>query len=158
MTANLFSLIITTMSFEHLPTELYDAILSHIPASNLQATVLSVTRAIPFSPVARSHLFRNIRITHPEQAILLYQRLRKGTTPNHSVQTREVQPTSWVRDLAVESWSVNADIVINVLHRLTKLQSLKICVGPSNFTPEHLEELFRRPLTGLTYLAIRFRP
>lgn len=150
------------MSFEHLPTELYDAILSHIPASNLQATVLSVTRAIPFSPVARSHLFRNIRITHPEQAILLYQRLRKcnsiGIAPNHSVQTREVQPTVWVRDFAVESWSVDADIVINVLHMLTKLQSLKLCVGPNNFTPEHLEELFRRPLTGLTYLAIRFRP
>lgn len=143
------------MSFEDLPTELYDAILSHIPASDLQATVLAVTRAIPFSPVSWSHLFRNIRITRAEQAILLYGRLRQrnstGTTP-------AVQPAAWVRDFAIESWFVDADVVVNTLHMLTKLQSLKICVGPSNFSPEHLEELFRRPLTGLKYLSIRFRP
>ena len=140
------------MSFESLPTELYDAIFSHISPPDLQGTVLAVTRAIPLSSVPLHHLFRNVRISHPEQAILLYRRLR-----HHDSETEGKRPASWVRVLSLESWSVDAEVVINLLHLLPQLQSLNVWVGPTNFAPDRLEELFSKPLT-VQYLAIRFRP
>src|SRR6266540_2768079 len=129
------------MSFQYLPTELYDSILGHVPLSDLQSTALAVTRAIPSSPVPLYHLFRSIRITHPQQGILLYHRLRQrsqtvseNNTDNRS-GSEEEEPASWVRGFSVESWIVDAKVIINVLRLLSKLQSLSIWVGPTNFSP-----------------------
>jgi hypothetical protein len=146
------------MSFQSLPTELYDAIFSHIPSADLQATVLAVTRAIPLSSVPLHHLFCHVRISHPAQAILLYTRLRQNDfSSTETPQSDRKLPASWVRGLSVESWSVDAEVVINLLRMLPLLQSLSIWVGPTNFAPEHLEQLFSKPL-AIQYLAIRFRP
>ena len=145
------------MSFQYLPTELYDSILGHVPLSDLQSTVLAVTRAIPSSPVPLYHLFRNIRITHPQQGILLYHRLRQRNQTDDRSGSEEEEPASWVRGFSVESWTADAEVIINILRLLSKLQSLNVWVGPTNFSPEHLEELLSKPLT-LQYLSVRFQP
>jgi len=103
------------MPFDDLPGELYDLILSHVPEDDLVKTILSVTRALPYS------------------------------------------------------WTADAEIVLNILSLLPNLTRLVLWVGPTNFTPEHLEELFdlRRQEAGsrclkcvgrLKYLSVRFRP
>lgn len=140
------------MSFDNLPGDLYECILSHIPSSDLQKTVLAVTRAIPLSPVPLSSLFRSIRITYPPQAICLYRRLRlsKGLSGDEAA--------AWVKDFSVESWSVDADVILNVVRLLPRLQTLNVWIGPDNFTPEHLEELFLKPFVELKHLSLRFRP
>jgi len=152
------------MSFEYLPTELYDAILCHVQSTDIQHTVLAVTRAIPLSPVPLHHLFRSIRITHPEQAVQLYRRLRQKTSPvgsqtDNTNSSSELQPiAAWVKELSVKSWSVDADVVINVVCLLPGLQSLTVWIGPNNFAPEHLEEMFLKPFRSLRNLSLRFRP
>ena len=137
--------------FERLPTELYESILSHVPSSELQQTLLSVTRAIPLSPVPISHLFHCIRITYPARAVNLYRRLRPRNLSGNNA-------ADFVKEFSVECWSVDAEVIVNLLHLLPKLQRLNIWVGPDNFTPEHLEELFLKPFLELKYLSLRFRP
>lgn len=144
------------MSFDSLPTELYDAILSHIPSSDLQQTVLSVTRAIPLSPVRLSHLFHSIRITYPAQAVNLYRRLRLRK-PHRAVNTGN-EAAAWVKEFSIEAWSVDADVTLNLVRLLPNLQKLNVWIGPDNFAPEHLEEMFRKPFLGLEHLSLRFRP
>ena len=139
------------MSFDQLPTELYESVLSHVPSSELQQTLLSVTRAIPSSPVPISRLFHRIRITYPARAVHLYRRLRPRKGNNN-------EAADWVKEFSIECWSVDADVVVNLIRLLPKLQTLNIWIGPNNFTPEHLEELFLKPFLGLNYLSLRFRP
>ncbi|KAF8808049.1 hypothetical protein BYT27DRAFT_7098156 [Phlegmacium glaucopus] len=144
------------MSFDKLPTELYDSILSHVPSSDLQQTVLSVTRAIPLSPVSHSHLFHSIRITYAAQAVFLYRRLRqKKILP---VDTSRKEAAAWVKEFSVESWSVDADVILHLVRLLPNLQTLNIWIGPDNFAPEDLEELFLKPFVELKYLSLRFKP
>ena len=138
------------MPFDNLPTELYDSILSHVPSSDLQQTVLSVTRAIPLSPVRISNLFHSIRIRDSTQAINLYLRLTKSH--------RGDEAAAWVKELSIESWSVNADVAVNLVRLLSKLQTLRIWIGPDNFEPDHLEELSLKPFLELEHLSFRFRP
>ena len=139
------------MSFETLPAELYDAIFYQVPAAALQETVLATTRAIPLAPVPLHHLFRCVRLRRPEQTILLYRRLRISLTERE-------QTAGWVKEFSLETWSVDAEIVINIVRLLPNLHALTIWVGPNSFAPEQLEELFSKPLLGLHYLALRFRP
>jgi hypothetical protein len=145
------------MSFETLPAELYDAIFYQVPAAALQDTVLATTRAIPLAPVPVHHLFRCVRLRHSEQAALLYRRLRKRTADASSLAERK-QTAEWVKEFSLETWSVDAEVVINLVRLLPNLQAVTIWVGPSSFAPEQLEELFSNPLPGLRYLALRFRP
>jgi len=142
------------MSFNTLPTELYDAIFEQVPTAELQETVLATTRAIPSAPVSLHHLFRCVHLRAPEQAILLYRRLRN---PKHTASAA-IATAGWVKEFSLEMWSVDAEIVINLVRLLPNLQALTIWVGPSSFAPEHLEELFSKPLLSLRYLALRFRP
>ncbi|TFK41993.1 hypothetical protein BDQ12DRAFT_349859 [Crucibulum laeve] len=137
-----------------LPTELYSSILNHVPQESLQQTVLSLTRALPFSPIPLFFLFQCIRLTHAEQVVLLHRTLR--TKKMRDDQQNSV--TSWVREFSLESWLADADVVINLLRQLPKLKSLSLWIGPNNFSPEHLEELFAKPIPGLKYLSLRFRP
>lgn len=142
------------LMFEQLPTELYESILSHVPSSELQQTLLSVTRAIPLSPVPISHLFHSIRITYPARAVHLYRRLRPRKTSDLSGNNA----ADLVKEFSVECWSVDAEIIVNLIHLLPKLQRLNIWIGPDSFTPEHLEEMFLKPFLELKYLSLRFRP
>ncbi|KAF8913217.1 hypothetical protein CPB84DRAFT_529505 [Gymnopilus junonius] len=151
------------MSFDALPPELYSAILDLVPATELQPTVLSVTRAIPLSPVPVHYIFRSIRITYPDQAISLYRRLRlpQETETNEANSRSELQQIAeWVKELSIESWNVDAEVVINIIRLLgmPKLRSLAIWIGPKNFAPEHLEEVFSQPFLSLQRLSLRFRP
>ena len=141
--------------FDRLPTELYESILSHVPSSELQQTLLSVTRAIPLSPVPVSHLFHSIRITYPARAVHLYRRLRPR---RNDAELSGNNAANFVKEFSVECWSVDADVIVNLIHLLPKLQTLNIWIGPDNFTPEHLEELFLKPFLELKYLSLRFRP
>ena len=142
--------------FDRLPSELYESILSHVPSSELQQTLLSVTRAIPLSPVPISHLFHSIRITYPARAVHLYRRLRPREKNNSDLSGNNA--ADLVKEFSIECWSVDAEIIVNLIHLLPKLQMLNIWVGPDSFTPEHLEELFLKPFLELKRLSLRFRP
>ena len=153
------------MSFAKLPIELYEVILLHVPSRDLQYTTLSISRALPFSRVVLlHHLFHSIRITRPEQAIHLYRRLRLRNRPtlkpglNGLEEATPDKEASWIQELFIESWSIDADVVLNLIKLIPRLDLLDLWIGPNNFTPEHLEELFEKPIPGLTYLSLRFRP
>lgn len=148
------------MSLEHLPTELYSAIIFHVPTTTLQQTVLSLTRALPRSPIPLRHLFHSVSIVHPDQAVRLNRRLRssipKQAEPNPSGD--HSNPAHWVYRFSVETWQVDADVLINLVRLLPNLEYLNVWIGPSNFEPAHLEEMFSRYMPRLRHLSLRFRP
>jgi len=131
---------------EALPPELYSAILSHVPTAFLQQSVLSLTRAIPRSPVPIHHLFEHIRLKHGDQVSQLYLRLRRSPLD-----------ASWVQRFSLECWTVDADIVVNLIALIPQVLELSLYIGP-NFAPEHLEEMFDKPRVSLKILSLRFRP
>ncbi|KAF9532110.1 hypothetical protein CPB83DRAFT_760692 [Crepidotus variabilis] len=144
---------------DSLPPELINAILEKVPISDHQATVWSLMKANPRLPIRLSHLFQSIRITQPQQAILLYQHLRRhGPFQIDTNSDAEPHPISWIQDVLVECWTVDADVIINLLRLLPRLRTLSIWIGAHNFSPEHLEELFEKSIHGLLSLSIRFRP
>ena len=131
---------------DDLPPELYAAILNHLPADSLQQDVLALTRAIPRSPVPIYLLFEHVRLKHAQQVVQLYRRLRNAT-----------EERNWVKDFGVITWTVDADVLVNLLEILPNISSLLLFVGP-NFAPEHLEEMFHKPRQDLRFLSLRFRP
>lgn len=140
-----------TFMLQDLPGELYEVIVQHIEDDDVQQSLLALTRALPNAPIPQRRLFERIYIREPRQAVSLYQRLRK--------KGGQSNPTgSWVQRLYVHDWTVDADVVLNIITLLPNLQSLSIWIGPSNFTPEHLEEMFEDPIGDLRYLSLRFRP
>jgi len=133
---------------ENLPPELYSAILNHIPINVLQQSALSLTRALPHSPIPQHHLFKHIRLQRSNQPFLLYLRLRQ----HDYEQIKEV-----MRVFSLETWTVDADVTVNLLTLLRDVPKLRLWIGPS-FAPEHLEEIFERPRDKLEHLELRFRP
>lgn len=134
------------MQLDGLPAELYSAIISHLPANSFQQDVLSLTRAIPRSPVPIHHLFERIRIKHAQQILQLHRRLRNASDERN-----------WVKDFGIVTWTVDADALVNLLEILPRISSLLLFVGP-NFAPEHLEGIFHEPREDLRFLSLRFRP
>ncbi|KAG1757814.1 hypothetical protein EDB19DRAFT_1624249 [Suillus lakei] len=134
------------MQLDGLPAELYSAIISHLPADSFQQDVLALTRAIPKSPVPIHHLFEHIRLKNAQQIVQLYSRLRNATDERN-----------WVKDFSIVTWTVDADVLVNLLGILPRISSLLLFVGP-NFAPEHLEEIFHKPREDLRFLSLRFRP
>ncbi|KAF9469668.1 hypothetical protein BDZ94DRAFT_17999 [Collybia nuda] len=143
------------MSFDNLPVELYSTILLHIPPRFRQQTVLTLSRALPLSPIPLSYLFHSVRISHPDQAVTLNQRLR-ATNSRQDTQGGE-SLASLVFEFSLETWKVDADVLINLISLLQNLTSLRLWIGP-NFAPEHLEEMFSRYMPNLRHLSLRFRP
>lgn len=132
-----------------LPPELYYDILEFIPKHELQRTTAALLRAIPRSPVPRHCLFRYVRLTYPGQIIRLYQKLR-----------REKEFVPLIESFILETWTVDADSVVNLMQLLVWLgrtKEVRMFVGP-NFTPEHLEDIFKTPWLNLQLLSLRFRP
>ncbi|KAH9937351.1 uncharacterized protein B0H18DRAFT_970186 [Fomitopsis serialis] len=113
-------------ALESLPSELYIAILSHISPRDLQHT--------------------HVRLTHGNQVIRLYTRLRKSP-----------EDADRVRHLSLECWTVDADVVVNLIALLHRMREMSLLIGP-NFAPEHLEEMFQKPKHGLRFISLRFRP
>ena len=133
-------------SLSSLPPELYTAILLNIPSSSLQQTVLSLTRALPFALIPEYHLFTHIHLKHPEQVVQLHRHLKRATGD-----------ALWVQSLTLEAWTVDADVVVNLIDLLPKITSLTLFIGP-NFAPEHLQEIFETLMADLKFLSLRFRP
>ncbi|KAG1749771.1 uncharacterized protein EDB91DRAFT_764402 [Suillus paluster] len=136
------------MQLDELPAELYTAIVSHLPVDSLQQDILALTRAIPRSPVPIQHLFEHIRLKHAQQIIQLYSRLRN---------INATAERNWVKNFGVVTWTVDADVLVNLLGILPRISSLLLFVGP-NFAPEHVEEIFHKPRQDLRFLSLRFRP
>ena len=134
------------VSLDTLPVELYYAILSHIPTWDLQPTVLALTRATPHSAIPAHLIFDYVRLTHGRQVVQLYSRLRKSP-----------EDADRVRLFVLECWTVDADVVVNLMALLHNLKELTLFIGP-NFTPEHLEDMFKKPKEGLRSISLRFRP
>ncbi|CAL1694048.1 unnamed protein product [Somion occarium] len=133
---------------EHLPPEIYSAILSHVSFPLLQTTTLAFSCALPRSPIPQYHVFQYVRLTHPEQIIQLYQRLRKDRNLITNIDA-----------FSLETWTADADVVVNLMNLLSsgRIKELRMFVGP-NFAPEHLEDIFEKPWHGLQFLSLRFRP
>lgn len=143
------------MSIDALPPELYSAILLHVPSYFLQQTALSLTRAVPYSPVPLRHLFHSVRIAYPDQAIRLYNRLRSNSPHKHNDSDLA---SSWICRFSIETWTVDAEVVVSLVGLLQNLEFLSLRIGPTNFAPEHLEEIFSKYMPSLKYLSLRFRP
>ncbi|KAI9057064.1 hypothetical protein FKP32DRAFT_1584592 [Trametes sanguinea] len=134
------------VSLDSLPPELLYDIVLHIKPEDLKPSLLALSRAIPRSSVPTFLLFEKIRITRREQVFQLYRRLRDAP-----------EDAARVREFAFESWTVDADIFVNLVGLMPSLTYFKLFVGP-NFAPEHLEEIFEKPRPCLKYLSMRFRP
>ncbi|KAH8835056.1 hypothetical protein DL96DRAFT_1572684 [Flagelloscypha sp. PMI_526] len=135
-----------------LPTELFSHIISFLPVEVTQSAVLALTRAAPLLPIPLFHLFEHILISKPSQVVGLYQRLRKVPADVDS------SPRNWIRTVTVASFEVDADVCINLLNMVRGIERLTLHVGPKNFSPEHLEDLFDKPFYNLQCFALRFRP
>jgi hypothetical protein len=148
-----------------LPTELYSSIIEQIPPESLQQSILSLTRALPYAPIPLHGLFERITLSRPEQAIQFTRRLLKPDGEDVSL---------YVQELSLHNeWTVDAEVMVNLLRKLPRLRSLNLCIG-TNFSPEHLKAIFQRwallfhlyliyiliirPLPELQYLSLRFRP
>ncbi|KAF8580813.1 hypothetical protein K439DRAFT_1355890 [Ramaria rubella] len=147
------------MSLGTLPPELYYTILSHIPPLQLQTSTLNLSRAIPLAPVPLRPLFENISITRQQQLPQLYLRLRFPLKFSSRILSDEFisDESIWVKSFTLVIWRIDADVLVNVLALLPALERLKLKIGPV-FTPEHLREMFIKPVPSLNTLNLRFRP
>ncbi|KAJ7687406.1 hypothetical protein B0H17DRAFT_1013105 [Mycena rosella] len=137
------------MSLSSLPPELYSAIIEQITSECLQQSLLSLTRALPSAPIPLHFLFQSVTFTRSEQAPSLIRRLLKPDGGEVAL---------YVQELSLHNqWTVDAEVMVNLLRKLPKLRSLSLCIG-TNFAPEHLKAIFERPLPELKYLSLRFRP
>ncbi|KAG6380991.1 hypothetical protein JVT61DRAFT_5386 [Boletus reticuloceps] len=130
---------------DELPPEIYDGILTHVPRGERQQTTLSLTRAIPRSPVPLRHLFECIRLKSAESVVHLYCRLRG-----------RLEEPRWVNGFSLETWSVDADVVVNLVNLLPRLSRITLFVG-SDFAPEHMEEILEKPREALSYISLLCR-
>ncbi|KAJ7103140.1 hypothetical protein B0H15DRAFT_811102 [Mycena belliarum] len=137
------------MSLASLPTELYSVIMDQLPPESLHHSLLQLTRALPSAPISLHPLFQCITLRRPEQATSLIRRLIKPDGAEVSLYVQELS----LHDV----WTVDADVMVNVLRKLRKLSSLSLCVG-TNFAPEHLKAILEIPRPDLRYLSLRFRP
>ncbi|KAF7302669.1 F-box domain-containing protein [Mycena chlorophos] len=132
-----------------LPPELVLSILELIPSDDplYRTTVLSITRVFPNLP-ANSLLFKRIVLERTEQVTQLTRRL---------VQSDWRNVVQYVQEFAWNGWTVDPQLIVNVLAKLPQLRSLELWIGV-HFTPEHLTDIFRSPRAGLKNLSLRFRP
>ena len=134
------------MSFAHLPPELYTCILLCIPEDDRQANTLALTRAIPNAPIPTYHMFTRIRLHKPERIVQLYHRLRRAR-----------EDAKYVKDLSLEAWAADGNVMVNLLALLKNVSRLSMFVGP-DVTPELLHDAFKTPRAELERLSLRFRP
>ncbi|WVQ77360.1 hypothetical protein IAR50_007045 [Cryptococcus sp. DSM 104548] len=129
-----------------LPPEIIDHLLTLVPASELQLTALSLLKVFPNHNISRRHLWRHLIIFRAGQLWPLWKVLKEEEMIRQGVKT-----------LCLQSWQGDADILNNVMRRLTHLRTLMLNVG-TNFAPEHLEEMFENPRMDLERMELRFRP
>ncbi|GAA6008862.1 hypothetical protein JCM11491_003810 [Sporobolomyces phaffii] len=137
-----------------LPPELWDHVLSFLPADDLQRTALALTRAIPSADPSTSVLWRHLRLSREGQA---WQAIDKLRLLDSGVKraVKSVQATAFRED---------PQQLVNLLLSLPATESLELHVGPL-FAPEQLDELLlpasalaSRRFARLESLAFRFNP
>ncbi|KZT30953.1 hypothetical protein NEOLEDRAFT_1052883 [Neolentinus lepideus HHB14362 ss-1] len=133
-------------SLQFLPPELYYAILSHVSPDDLQMSILHLSIALPRSPIPVDLIYHSIRLKFTDQVVRLTRRLRNS--PEHALL---------VKEFSLETWTVDADVLINLVRSLPNLISLRLFIGP-NYAPEHMEDLFCKPWARLSFIGLRFRP
>lgn len=126
--------------------ELVSVIVDHIEDADIQTSVPSLMRVFPRSYFPLSRFFESITLRRPEQLVHLHRRLRGP----HS-------DARFVRELRLQSWKADAEVVSNLLDVLDDLKFLAFSVGP-NFAPDVLQRIMERQRDGLETLMIRFRP
>lgn len=141
-----------SLALGDIPSEIFAYILQFLDPTELQSTTCCLAQAFPGSTIPKDHIFHFVRIVHPAQLVRLFLRLRQPD-----------KPAKWIKEMSIETWQIDADIAIGVIRQLSSLQSLKLRIGPNNFTPEHLQELLEMKAghniwTQLEHLEIRFRP
>jgi hypothetical protein len=117
-------------TLDTLPSELYTAILERVTVLSLASTTHALLCALPRAAASRvplAHLFEVVHIKRADQVFGLYKRLRKSTLE-----------ASYVRELHMQSWTVDADLLVGLVRLLRELRVLALRVGP-NFAPEHME-------------------
>jgi hypothetical protein len=150
-------------SLATLPPELLGAILDQTDPEDLQSTCLSLMHVFPRLSISPCYLYTHIRLRRLEQPAQLYRVLRFGSQAAEPPGTGGLDAKQRVRTFKFESFSADADVVINLVHILTNVEELTLYIGP-NFTPEHLEEMFsiesdpRQSMRSLRYISLRFRP
>lgn len=117
-----------------LPAELYSAIIEQCAPEDLQQSILALTRVLPSASIPLYHLFQQITFKRSEQARYLTRRLLKPDGETVSL---------YVQELSLDEWTVDAEVMVNLLRKLSKLRSLSLCIG-TNFAPEHLKVIFER--------------
>ncbi|KAJ7292913.1 hypothetical protein C8J57DRAFT_10055 [Mycena rebaudengoi] len=138
------------MSIALIPPELYALITRQIDERDLQQSLLALSRALPSTPIPLDLLFERVTITRgSEQAIQLTRRLLQ---PDGEDAATHVQ-----HFCLQDEWTIDAEVTVNLLRKLPNLRSLSLCIG-TNFAPEHLEAILKRPMAHLQYLSLRFRP
>ncbi|KAI0071454.1 hypothetical protein K474DRAFT_1652499 [Panus rudis PR-1116 ss-1] len=132
-----------------LPAELYASILDHVPISSLQYTTAALLHAVPRAPIPLHYLYTCVRLRSPKKVVLFYQ---------HLLKYKDV--VSLVRMFSLETWEADAEIVVNLMELFPQdtLREIVLFIGPKNFAPEHLQEIFRKPRYNLLFLSLRFRP
>lgn len=137
----------STVLLDCLPAEIYSSILDHIPLVLRQENTLALIRAIPRSPIPRHHLWECIRIIRPSRIYPIHRYLRSAPLD-----------VSFVKNLSLETWSPDADVLINFVRFLSpRLATLNLWIGPT-FSPEHMEDLLLKPFPELRKLNLRFKP
>ncbi|GAA5928010.1 uncharacterized protein JCM15063_006057 [Sporobolomyces koalae] len=137
-----------------LPPELWDHVLSFLPAPELQTTALALTRAYPSAEVSPALLWRNLRLTREGQA---WQAIHK---------LRQLDPTAKraIRTVTATAFREDPQQLVNLLLSLPCTHALRLYVGPL-FSPEQLDELLAPAsaiasarFTQLQTLSFRFNP
>ncbi|ODN88763.1 hypothetical protein L198_06565 [Cryptococcus wingfieldii CBS 7118] len=129
-----------------LPPEIIDHFLTLVPPSELQLTALSLLKVFPNHNISRRHLWRHLIVFRAGQLWPLWQVLKQEEMMRRGVST-----------FCLQSWQGDADILNNVMRRLTHLHTLMLNIG-TNFAPGHLEEMFENPRMDLERMELRFRP
>ncbi|EJT99497.1 hypothetical protein DACRYDRAFT_117737 [Dacryopinax primogenitus] len=145
----------TMATLSTLPAELYTHILSFVPPSQSSSTTLSLTRAIPRSPVPQHNLFTHVVLTKKGQLLQLYLRLTRGK--GEEEKERRERERRWVKGFELREWKFDPDVLINTVLILPRLQTLTIWIG-YNCAPEHIAEIFlSRSFPELESISLRFR-
>ncbi|WVW80278.1 hypothetical protein I302_102256 [Kwoniella bestiolae CBS 10118] len=161
-----------------LPPELIDHLLSLVPPSHRQITSLALTRVFPQYPISERHLFEHVVVYNARQLWPLWRKLK--SINDHAQSHSQVDPLSSHEDLGVgvdtkgrsitrsgaiksftlKSWKGDVDILNNILRCISPdkgLNTIMLNIG-TNFSPDHLEEMFENPRMEMRRLEMRFRP
>ncbi|GAA5893404.1 uncharacterized protein JCM6883_007656 [Sporobolomyces salmoneus] len=137
-----------------LPPELWDYVLTFVPADDLQRTSLSLTRAIPSAKVSTSLLWRNLRLTREGQA---WQAIHKLRSLDQGVKGA-------VKTVKATAFREDPQQLVNLLLSLPSAENLHLNIGPL-FSPAQLDELLlpssalsSRRFHKLSSLSFRFNP